>query len=328
MPPSRYFVTGATGLVGSLIVRHLLAEGHAVSALRRPGRAVTLLGPVAGQVTWAEGSLHDFHFLTEQFAQADYVIHAAAKVSFWAREASEMYHTNVEGTANVVNACLAAGVKKLCHISSVAALGKPNPQGLIDEKSPWDAEASPSRYAASKHFAEREVWRGVAEGLPAVVLCPSVVLGEGQWDRSTGQLFNYVRQGGRFYVPGLINLVDGQDVARVVPLLCQGATQGERYILSAADLTYQDFFAQVAQAVGQPAPAWRLHPGAGGWLARLAGLWAWLTGGPPRLTTDALRASLTQNRYRADKIKTAVPGFEYQPVAAAIARMGAHLMGT
>jgi dihydroflavonol-4-reductase len=327
MPPSRYFVTGATGLVGSLIVRHLLAAGHAVSALRRPASSAALLGPAAAQVGWAEGSLHDFHFLTEQFSQADYVVHAAAKVSFWPKEAAEMYHTNVDGTASVVNACLAAGVKKLCHISSVAALGKPNAQGLIDEKSAWDAEASPSRYAASKHLAEREVWRGMAEGLPAVVLCPSVVLGEGQLDRSTGQLFNYVRQGGRFYVPGLINLVDGQDLARVVPPLCQGPTEGERYILNAADFTYQEFFAQVAQAIGKPAPTRRLNPTAGAWLARLAGLGAWLTGGSPRLSADALRASLTQNRYQADKIKTAVPGFDYQPVAAAIARMGAHLAG-
>jgi nucleoside-diphosphate-sugar epimerase len=320
MTAPRYFLTGATGLVGSHLARHLLAAGHPVAALRRARSRLDLLGDVAGRIEWIEGDLLDVPLLVDCCAKAEVVVHAAAVVSFQPRDAEAMRRANVDGTANVVNACLAGGVKKMCHISSVAALGKPGPDGFISEKSVWDAEFATSYYAETKYLAEREVWRGGAEGLEVVVVNPSVVLGEGLPDGSTGPLFGYVAGGGRYYPPGLVNVVDVLDVARAVHLLCQSPVAGERFVLNAANLPYRDFFGQIAAALGKPAPAKLLSPGWAKVLPMLAKLGGWLTGQPPKLTSEVLRASMQQHRYQTQKVERALD-FRFAQAEQTIARV-------
>jgi dihydroflavonol-4-reductase len=320
MTAPRYFLTGATGLVGSHLARHLLAAGHPVAALRRAGSRLDLVGDLAGQVEWIEGDLMDVPLLVDCCAKAEVVVHAAAMVSFHARDAEAMRRANVEGTANLVNACLASSVKKMCQVSSVAALGKPGPDGLIAEKSTWDAEFATSHYAETKYLAEREVWRGAAEGLDVVVVNPSVVLGEGLPDQSTGPLFRYVAEGGSYYPPGLINVVDVLDVARAIHLLCQSPIAGERFVLNAVAMPYRDFFGQVAAAMGKPAPAKLLSPGWAKLLPALAKIGSWFTGQPPKLTREVLRAAMQQHRYQNQKIIQALD-FQFVPVEQTIARV-------
>ncbi len=321
MPAPHYFITGATGLIGSHLARHLLTAGSPVTALRRAGSSLALVRDIANQIEWVEGDVLDMPLLTATFAHADVVVHAAALVQLQPRQAEAMRQVNVQGTANVVNACLLAGVKKMCYLSSVAALGKAGADGKITEKSMWDAQTAATRYAESKHFGEREVWRGMAEGLNAVIVNPSVVLGEGLLSQSTGQLFQYVANGARYYPSGLINLVDVLDVAKAVQQLCESGIVGEKFILSAVDMSYQAFFGAVAHALGRSAPTRLLTPGLAWAVLGLARLSALFTGGAPRLTGEMVRAASQQHQYSAQKVKAAL-GFQFSPMDQTIMRVG------
>jgi dihydroflavonol-4-reductase len=317
----RYFLTGATGLIGSHLARHLLAAGHQVEALKRGTSRLDLVRDIADQIQWVEGDIMDISLLNQCFARADRVVHAAAMVTFQAGQAEAMRRVNVEGTANVVNACLESGVKKLCYVSSVAALGKPGPDGLITEKSVWDAETFPTRYAESKQFGEREAWRGWAEGLATVIVNPSVVLGEGLPDQSTGPLFGYVAKGGQYYAPGLINVVDVLDVARAIHQLCESQVSGERFVLNASDLSYQTFFAQVAAIMGTRVPSRLLSPMLAGVAWRLAQAAALFTGKPPQLTKELAEAAMQKHHYSTQKIEE-VLDFRFTPIDQTIGRVG------
>jgi len=323
MPAPHYFITGATGLIGSHLARHLLAAGSPVTALKRAGSSLALVQDIANQIEWVEGDVLDMPLLTATFAHADVVIHAAALVQFQPRHAEAMRQVNVEGTANVVNACLLAGVKKMCYLSSVAALGKAGADGKITEKAMWDSQAATTRYAESKHFGEREVWRGMAEGLNAVIVNPSVVLGEGLLGQSTGQLFQYVANGARYYPSGLINLVDVLDVARAIQQLCESEIRGEKFILNAVNMPYQAFFGAVAHALGRPGPTRLLTPGLAWAVLGLARLSAIFTGDSPKLTGEVVRAASQQHRYSAQKVEAAL-GFQFSPIDQTIARVGAY----
>ncbi len=214
-------ITGATGLVGSATARRFLADGHSVSVLHRPDSDRSLLQDVEDRIQWIEGDILDVLSLEKALENVEYVVHAAAVVSFVPRDEAAMVKVNVEGTANVVNACLKRGIRKLCHVSSVAALGRPHPRTIeqdkpvvIDETQRWEDSPNNSAYAKTKYLAELEVWRGISEGLPAVIVNPSLILGEGDWQKSSTQLFKYVYDGKPFYTEGTVNYVDVQGYCR------------------------------------------------------------------------------------------------------------------
>ena len=203
------FITGATGFIGSHIARRYLAEGYTVSALYRPASGYGLLADVAERINWQEGDVLDIPSLETAITPNTDVVHAAAIVSFFPKDRDRMEHINVEGTANIVNVCLKVGVRKLGYVSSVAAIGrpvdkrgKPDEPMVLDEKQKWEESPNNSGYAITKYQAELEVWRGVAEGLNAVMVSPSVVLGVGDWSRSSLQLIKYVYDEKPFYPAG------------------------------------------------------------------------------------------------------------------------------
>ncbi len=254
----RYFITGATGLVGSYITRKLLSEGKEVYALKRKSSNLALVKDLADQITWIEGDILDVSLLFELLPQMSYVVHSAAFVSMFPKDKEKVFKINIEGTANVVNAALQSSIKKFCHVSSVAALGVPENANLVNEKVSWNEDNTNFIYAKSKHFSEMEVWRGVAEGLNAVIVNPSTVLGFSPLDRSSGQIFNRLQKGVSFYPKGKINLVDAEDVAEIVYRLLHHEVSNERFILNAGSIFYKDFFAQVAQVFGKPAPKYAI----------------------------------------------------------------------
>ncbi len=196
------FITGSNGLIGSFVIRQFIEQGYAVRALRRVNSDLSLLADITHRIQWVEGDLLDPLLLHQTIQPGDIVIHAAAIVSFSAREYEKMRKVNVEGTANVVNVCLQRGVKKFCFVSSIAALGRENHFHSIDESTKWEDSELNTVYAQSKYLAELEVWRGEAEGLPAVIVNPSVVLGPGDWRRSSTQLFKYAWDEHWFYPAG------------------------------------------------------------------------------------------------------------------------------
>ncbi|MDP4292032.1 MAG: NAD-dependent epimerase/dehydratase family protein, partial [Bacteroidota bacterium] len=184
------FVTGGTGLLGAYLLLELTRRGDKVRALRREGGSLKTVENIfranddraeelLGQIEWVKGDVCDIFSLEDALDGVEYVYHCAALVSFDPRDREKMMRVNVDGTANVVNASLAKGVKKLCHVSSIAALGRAEPGQAVDEKTAWKSSKQNSNYAISKYAGEREVWRGTEEGLKAVIVNPSIIIGMG-----------------------------------------------------------------------------------------------------------------------------------------------------
>lgn len=305
----KIFITGATGLVGSFITKALLDEGHSITALYRAGAGRSLLRGVEDKITWAEGDILDVMNLEKAMDQAELVIHAAAIVSFSPRDKEQMFKINVEGTANVVNLCIEKKVRKMCHISSVAALGRPDRQKktlektIITEQQQWVDSSVNSNYAQSKYLAELEVWRGISEGLTAVIVNPSVILGEGHPGKSSTRLLRYVWDEHPFYTDGAINYVDVLDVTACIKAVLFSDVSGERFILNGGSTSYKDFFTRIAASFGKKPPRWKVHSGVASVIWRLEALRSFFTGSNPLITKETAQAALHSFQYSNEKIR-------------------------
>jgi dihydroflavonol-4-reductase len=244
-------VTGASGLVGSHLVTQLVKAGKQVKALYRSAIPVVEGG---GQVTWIKGDILDIVSLEEAMVDTQQVYHCAAIVSFNPKKKDILFHTNVEGTANVVNACLDAGIQKLVFVSSVAALGRIREDAPINETMNWSEETSNSEYGKTKYFAEMEVWRGIGEGLDAVIVNPVIILGAGNWDSGSSGLFKSAYDEFPWYTEGTSGFVDVADVVKAMMLLMESNVSAERFILCAENLTYREVFTQMANNFNKKPP--------------------------------------------------------------------------
>ena len=367
-PPNAVFITGATGFIGSHIARTYLDNGHPVAVLHREGSGYGMLADVADRVIWHVGDILDIPSLEAAInpnrsrsgmpvmRQPDHgrcagaipdvsvdVIHAAAIVSFVPKDRDQMEKVNVEGTANVVNVCLKAGVRKLGYVSSVASLGKPVAKGeevgestVITEDQKWEESPLNSNYAKTKYRAELEVWRGVAEGLNVVMVNPTVVLGAGDWTRSSLQLIKYVHDERPFYTDGLVNYVDVLDVAESLYRLMQSDITGDpdrddgpadrRYILNGGTIPYRALLGQIATAIGKRPPTVRVPPLLTRMLWPIEAVRSWLTGGTPLITRETARSASAQYRFDGHKIEQ-VTGFQYRPLSETLRRVADALRG-
>ncbi|MBL7808331.1 MAG: SDR family NAD(P)-dependent oxidoreductase [Saprospiraceae bacterium] len=305
-------VTGATGFVGSYLVRLLLKEGWKVRALRRQNSNMALVADIASQVDWREADVTDLGALEDAFEGVTHVCHCAALVSFHPKDAAKMLKINVEGTANIVNLCLDFGVKRLVHVSSIAALGRTPKRKHLDEASKWVESSHNSRYAMSKHRAEMEIQRGVAEGLSAAMVNPSVVVGSKDWEEGMSGFFKKIDQGLKFCPNGGSGFVDVRDVVRFMVHLLESDQQGERYILNAVNSSHREFFNMIAQELGVKPPPITVGP----FLAEVAWRVEWLKekllGTTPMATRESARASVTHYTYGNEKSQS-VFGFRYLP---------------
>ncbi|WP_128545928.1 SDR family NAD(P)-dependent oxidoreductase [Larkinella soli] len=327
-------ITGANGLIGSHLVRRYLEAGHPVAALRRAESDLSLLDDVRERVTFYEGDILDIPSLEDAVRELRSrgpldLIHAAAIISYSPKDRDRMEKVNVEGTANVVNVCLGEGVRKLGFVSSIAALGRPARKGIktdgpvvISEEQRWEDSPNNSFYGKTKYRAELEVWRGMAEGLDAVIVNPTLVLGEGDWSRSSTQLFKYAWDERPFYPAGTAGLVDVRDVADALYLLMQSELTAERFLLNAATMPYQVFFNKVADAFGRKRPSIRVSPGLTRLLWPLEALRSRLTGKPPLITRETARSASSSYQYEGRKIEKMTP-FRYRPIDETIQRISA-----
>ncbi|MDI9873454.1 NAD-dependent epimerase/dehydratase family protein [Flectobacillus rivi] len=324
-------ITGITGLVGSFVAKQFLDKGHQVAGLRRASSDLSLLADIQTQIHWIEGDVLDVLSLEKALVGIDIVVHAAAVVSFAPKDAELMNKVNIEGTANVVNACLDAAVSKMCFISSVAALGRKLPQEYVqgqqvtlNEKSTWEEDPLNSTYAKSKYLAEMEVWRGVAEGLNAVIVNPSVILGEADWNKSSTQLFKYAAGEPTYYPKGTINYIDILDLSACVYQLATSDIAGERFILNAGVIPYQNFFAQIANALGKKAPNKVVSETMSEILWRIEALRSWITGSTPILTKETARSSKFNFYFDNTKIKKQL-NFDFRSFEDTITRVTQNL---
>ncbi len=297
------FITGATGFIGSFIVRKFLENGYKIRALTRREGHFGLLSDISDRIEWLIGDILDIPSLEMAIKDGDIVVHAAAIVSFDKNEQEKMLQTNIEGTKNVVNVCLEINIKKLVFISSVASLGRTKKQQTINENAKWDNEGEDSVYARSKYFAEMEVWRGIAEGLPAVMLNPSVVLGAGDWDVSSTQIFKYIYQKKPFYAKGKVNFVDVRDVAVASFLLAENAITEQRFICNAGNIHYKELFEKIATLFSVKPPNILLSTFLSEIFWRLAWIGTLFSKKTPLITKETARMAQQSYFYENDKIK-------------------------
>lgn len=315
------FVTGGSGLVGSFMLAALVARGLPVRALYR--QQIPQI-PAAEAVEWVQGDIRDVLGLRDALEGVTHVFHCAGLVSYAPQDEEELLRVNVEGVANLVDACLERPGIRLGFVSSVAALGSgPTPTEtelpatgpvLVDEQAKWDLGAAHNAYATSKYLGELEVWRGVSEGLQAVMVNPSVILGPANWDRSSTRLFRYAYDEHWFYTPGRVNVVDVRDVVTtLIRLTLDTSRTGERYVLSAGSLPLREFLAQAASCFGKRPPTTAVPDWAAETIWRLEHVRSLLTGARPLITKDTARAGRRPTEYQADKIRREL-GWEFRPL--------------
>lgn len=311
-------VTGGTGLLGAYVLRELLQQGHEVKALFRERLPLLLTKAEKDLVHWVKGDVLDTSLLAEEMAGVQQVYHCAGVVSFNPAKRDHMVKINVEGTANVVNAAIEAGVDKLCHVSSVSALGRKRDNETVTEASKWSEDANLSNYGESKYYAELEVWRGISEGLPAVIVNPTIILGYGDWSSGSGATFRNAWEEFPWYTEGVSGFVDASDVARVMRLLMESDISGERFVVNAENITYRELFTRMAVAFGKRPPHRKVNK-------LLAGLvWRWekakslVTGVDPLLTKETAETARRTVYFDNAKLLKALPGFRFRSVADSI----------
>jgi dihydroflavonol-4-reductase len=312
-------VTGGTGFVGSYLLRYLLSEGYSnIRAIRRPQSSMDLVSDINSKIKWIDCDLLDVIGLEDAFKGVQQVYHSAAIVSFLPSERKYMKQVNVEGTANVVNMSLFHGIEKLIHVSSIAAIGRRKQEVTISESSKWERSPFNSKYAISKRLAELEVWRGVAEGLSANVINPSMILGAGRWEDGPQKFFKVVWDEIAYYPRGTNGFVDVRDVVKMMVLLMEKDISGERVIASSASLSYQELMTHIARHLGKKPPAKALSPLLTHLFWRLEWLKSKLTGQEPTVTKETALHTSRTFYYDHTKSKELLH-FDYMPIEKTIA---------
>ena len=330
------FITGCTGLVGSHLVSEIVKRQRTtdngqqtlstIKLLCRKNSDLSLLNNVLKRYGFNEipnniefiyGDVMDYDILEEAMKDVDEVYHCAAVVSFDPSDKGSLMRVNVEGTKNMVNAALYCGVKKFCHVSSIAALGRALEGEPIDEESPWTQSKNNSIYSISKHKSEMEVWRGIAEGLDATIVNPSLILGAGRWNTSSCELFTTIAKGFPFYTEGVNGFVDVKDVVRAMIMLMENNKFGQRYCLNGALISYKELFSLMADNFKVKAPYIKV----GKTLSKIAWRVFWILGKlqrkKPLITKETARTATRIYSYSSNKIVKDL-NFKFTPIEESI----------
>ncbi len=304
------FVTGATGIVGSKLLHVLLESGNSVRALRRENSSMRNVlryipedSGLHKRIEWVTGDITHQDRVEELLEGVSQIYHCAATVSFRKDDRDLIRRSNIRGTESLVNACLYKEDIRLCYVSSTAALGRSQQGEMINEDSTWKNSPYNSFYAVSKFVAEREVWRGIAEGLNAVILNPSIIIGPGNWSSDSSMPFTRVWKGLPFYTNGLTGFVGVGDVVSCMIKLMDSGIRDERFIVTSENLEFREFFTMIASELGKKAP-W-IHAGKGitsiAWRAEY--LRSKLTGRSPSITREHMIAANKRSYYSNEKIR-------------------------
>jgi dihydroflavonol-4-reductase len=306
-------VTGATGFLGSELAKQLAANGEYMVCIKRGHSVIPdILKPYGDHIKWVEADILDVFALDNALQGVTQVYHCAAWVSFNPSHKKLMIKTNVEGTANLVNLCNQYGIR-LVHVSSIAAIGEAKPGELITENNHLEETPHENAYAISKYESEMEVWRGIAEGLDAVIVNPSLIIGANAGTKGTGKIFQTVKNGAKYYTTGSCGFVDVEDVAKSMILLMHSDMEAQRYIVNAENWDYQNLFAQTARNLGIQPPQSEAKPWMLDMAWRLSALWSTVTGKHKGLDKVSAQSASKNLNYNNAKIVKAT-GIQFKPI--------------
>lgn len=304
-------------MVGSHLLVELVQKNTSVTAIYRNSEKIRTVRKIFDyylkdqsetlfkRVNWVSCDILDVVDLEHAMRGHKVVYHCAAIVSFKRKDFSRMMKVNRYGTANIVNLCLHLGVEKLCHVSSTAAVGNkdiPEDQ-LVDEEGKWLITDETSGYSITKYSAEKEVWRGIEEGLNAVIVNPSVILGAGNWEESSLIILRTVDKGLRFYSPGSNAFVDARDVARIMVLLVEKDVRNQRFLCVGENAHFRTLLGLIAQKLDKKPPAYQVSPVLMGIAWRLSVFWSAITFSSPTITKSSARNAFKHIKFSNEKVR-------------------------
>ncbi len=315
------FVTGGAGLVGSALLKQLVEQNKGpIKALYRNNLPLALTQEEIEKIEWVQGDMLDTSLLFDIMKDCKQVYHSAAIVSYHKSRRQQMYKINIEGTANLVNAALENNVEKFVHVSSVAAIGRIRKGEPITEETKWSEETNGSHYGTTKYLSELEVWRAVSEGLNAVIVNPSIILGEASWETGSIAIFKKVWNEFPWYTNGGTDFVDSKDVANAMIQLMDSSITAERFLLCNEHLTFRELFTKIATEFSKKPPQREVKKWMGEMVWRLEHLKSLITKQEPLLTKETTSKAQVNTFYSNSKLLHALPGFQFTPVDVTIAR--------
>ena len=320
------FVTGGTGLLGSYILLKLSNLDIQFVALKRKSSCLSVTEKIFKKydakdafknIKWVEGDITEIPSIEEAIQDCEYIIHAAAIVSFHKEDVEKIQKINIEGTENIVNVAIAKKIKKICYISSVAAIGKSLTSEIVDETCYFKVNKNESNYAISKYYAEQEVWRASQEGVDVVILNPSIILGPGDWNKGSSKIFDRVYRGLNFYTTGKSGYVDVIDVANCAINLLQSNIINERFIINSENLRYQDVLNIMSEKFNRPYPRIKVNKFIKEVAWIIESIKSLLTNQAPLITKEPLQMSMSNNEYSSRKIQKHL-AYKFKPIQESI----------
>ncbi|MDG3582677.1 NAD-dependent epimerase/dehydratase family protein [Galbibacter pacificus] len=326
-------VTGGTGLIGAHLLLELSLKEDGIRAIYRNKTKIDAVKTFFNKegairrfekIEWVEADITDIPALQNAFIGIEKVYHCAGLISFDPKDYHLLRKTNIEGTSNMVNLCIAHNVHKLCYLSSIATLGNKIDNKTVDEDVYWNPEAENNVYAITKYGAEMQAWRGTQEGLPTVILNPGVVFGEGFQEAPSSGFFKKVQKGLSFYPPGGTGFVDVKNVVEALVSGMDTPICNERFILVGENATYQDVLLKIALALNKKPPHKKIKPWQLALFWRLDWFLSFFPGRKRKLTRNAAHALLSQTLYSNDKAKKKL-NLQFTPLETTIQRIAKKL---
>ncbi len=306
-------VTGGTGMLGSNLLLELTYDNSDIIALKRNSSSLSNVKKLFSRhnsslnlkkIQWIDADLIDYYRLSDVFKEygISKVYHCAAQISYKKSDNELLLENNVTSTKNIVDLSLQYKINKMCYVSSIATLGAGTDSNKITEKTEYNTDGNNSGYSISKYYAELEVWRGVAEGLNAVIINPSVILGSGDWKTGSSSIFSTINNGLKFYTKGITGFVDVIDVAKIMKLLMESEITAERFIINSENISYLELFKSIADKLNKKAPSIYANKYITAFAWRLEYVKSILIGSQPVITSNSARTSHKSLLYSNKKL--------------------------
>ena len=318
-------ITGASGFLGSHLVHQLMRAKHEIVAIKRASSSLSEFNLCSAHyeqhidskfLTWVDCELYDTISLTELFKQCDIVIHTAALISYLKSDRDQLIRVNEEYTANVVNSCLQAGIKRFIGVSSTGALSKRGEDEAIKESFEWDEGAPYAFYGLTKYLGEKQIWRAKEEGLDVIVINPGVILGFGDWNKGSLRLFRNAYNRFPFYSTGSTGFIGVEDLCKACEYFLDSEEINEQYIAITDNLNFMQVSYMMADGFEVKRP-----------YIKVAGLIHMIIhqvirlkefiGFKGMLSRETSRSAILQSHFDNSKLRMTLP-FELEPISSVI----------